>query len=94
MTIKELAVNTYRQTGIPAEKCQAVIESSIEELKKALLYGEKLIFPNFATFEVVTRAERSGRNPRNGEVITYPPSPAPKCRFSKQFKIAVKERMK
>jgi nucleoid DNA-binding protein len=91
MTIKELSNNVYRQTGISPERCQIVIESFIDELKKAILSDEKIIFQNFATFEIVTRAEKKGRNPRNGEIVTYPPTSAPKCRFSKQFKAEIKE---
>ena len=50
MTVKELSNNVYRQTGISPERCQIVIESFIDELKKAMLSDEKIIFQNFGSF--------------------------------------------
>ena len=46
-----------------------LIEASIVESLKA---GEKVQLSGFGTFEVRERAERKGRNPKTGEVVTVP----------------------
>ena len=46
-----------------------LIEATIVESLKA---GEKVQLSGFGTFEVRERAERKGRNPKTGEVVTVP----------------------
>ena len=45
----------------------SLIEAAIIESLKA---GEKVQLSGFGTFEVRERAERKGRNPKTGEVVT------------------------
>ena len=45
----------------------AFIEETLVETLKA---GEKVQLSGFGTFEVRERAERKGRNPKTGEVVT------------------------
>ena len=47
----------------------SLIEATIVESLKA---GEKVQLSGFGTFEVRERAERKGRNPKTGEVVTVP----------------------
>ena len=47
----------------------ALIEETLVETLKA---GEKVQLSGFGTFEVRERAERKGRNPKTGEVVTVP----------------------
>ena len=44
-----------------------LLESTLIESLKA---GEKIQLSGFGTFEVRERAERKGRNPKTGEVVT------------------------
>jgi DNA-binding protein HU-beta len=46
-----------------------LIEATLIESLKA---GEKVQLSGFGTFEVRERAERKGRNPKTGEVVTVP----------------------
>lgn len=46
-----------------------LIEDAILENLKA---GEKIQISGFGTFEVRERAERKGRNPKTGEVVSVP----------------------
>ena len=46
-----------------------LVEAAIIESLKA---GEKVQLSGFGTFEVRERAERKGRNPKTGEVVTVP----------------------
>ena len=47
----------------------SLIEATLIESLKA---GEKIQLSGFGTFEVRERAERKGRNPKTGEVVTVP----------------------
>ncbi len=47
----------------------SLIETTILENLKA---GEKIQISGFGTFEIRERAERKGRNPKTGEVVTVP----------------------
>ena len=47
----------------------SLIEAALIESLKA---GEKVQLSGFGTFEVRERAERKGRNPKTGEVVTVP----------------------
>ena len=47
----------------------ALIEETLVETLKA---GEKVQLSGFGTFEVRERAERKGRNPKTGEVVSVP----------------------
>ena len=46
-----------------------LIEATLIESLKA---GEKIQLSGFGTFEVRERAERKGRNPKTGEVVSVP----------------------
>jgi len=53
-----------------------------EEMKK----GEKVQLVGFGTFEVSTRAARTGRNPQTGKEMTIPASKAPRFKAGKALK--------
>ena len=53
---------------------------------KALAKEEKVQVIGFGTFEVRTRAERTGRNPRTKEEMTIPASKSPAFKAGKQLK--------
>ena len=69
-----------------AEKAVNALFASIEE---ALVAGDKVQLIGFGTFEVRTREERKGRNPKNGEEITIPASKNPAFKAGKGLKEAV-----
>lgn len=52
--------------------------------------GEKVVVTGFGTFEVRNRVQRTGKNPRTGEVITVPAQKTPAFRAGKLLKDAVK----
>lgn len=69
-----------------AEKFLACFTDVVaEELKK----GEKIQLVGFGTFEVGHRAERTGRNPKTGEMLTIAASKTPKFKAGKALKDAV-----
>lgn len=87
MTKSELVYEVGKKLKLPAAAVKRVITAAIEIIKAELKQGNKVQLLNFGTFEVHDRAERSGHNPRTGEVITIP---ARKLPYFKPFK-ALKE---
>lgn len=51
---------------------------------------EKVVVTGFGTFEVRHRVQRTGKNPRTGELITVPAQKTPAFRAGKLLKEAVK----
>ena len=89
MKRKDIATKVSNMAGIPRSDCENVIDSFVAVLAESLKNKEKVVIRNFATFEVVERAERTGRNPATGEIVDYPAKAAPKCKFSKILKDTV-----
>ena len=63
----------------------AVIDTSVEEVAKE----EKVQIVGFGTFEVRSRSERQGRDPRTNSPITIPASKVPAFKAGKAFKDAM-----
>ncbi|BBD78317.1 HU family DNA-binding protein [Hydrogenophilus thermoluteolus] len=68
-----------------ARALDAVLATVTEQLAK----GEKITFTGFGSFEVVTRGERTGRNPQTGATITIPATKLPKFTAGAALKKAV-----
>ena len=83
---KKAAQEATLQAQKDAEKAVNALFASIEE---ALVAGDKVQLIGFGTFEVRTREERKGRNPKNGEEITIPASKNPAFKAGKGLKEAV-----
>ena len=61
---------------------KAFIDTVTEELKN----GGKVQLVGFGSFEVVERAARTGRNPKDGSTIQIPASKAPKFKAGRSLK--------
>lgn len=48
------------------------VDAVLEGLSNALTSGENVVIVNFGSFKCVTRAEKQGRNPMTGEMMTIP----------------------
>jgi len=70
-----------------AEKALSAFTNIVTD---TLVDGNRVAITGFGTFEVVERAERQGRNPATGEVITIAASKSPKFKSAKALKDAVK----
>ena len=77
------------KTGIKKKDAEAVLSSAIESIIEALEDGEKVQISGLGSFEVKTRAERPGRNPKTQETITIPASKYPVFSASKALKDAI-----
>ena len=66
--IKAVAEKSELSQKQVAETWNLMEATILENLSK----GEKVQLSGFGTFEVRERAERKGRNPKTGEVVTVP----------------------
>ena len=66
--IKSVAEKSELSQKQVAEALSLIEDTIVENLK----VGEKVQLSGFGTFEVRARAERKGRNPKTGEVVTVP----------------------
>jgi len=66
--IKEVAF----ATGMTKVKTNEVIDAIVNAIQNSLSKGEKVTLIGFGSWDVATRKERKGRNPKTGVEITIP----------------------
>ena len=74
MTIKktDLADNIWNTLRGDVSRAQAAsyLAAVLNEVKQAMVAGEKLKISGFGSFETRRKVDREGRNPKTGEPIT------------------------
>ena len=85
----ELVAAAAERTKMPASQVDNVLKAIIDSIQAALVKGDKVSIPGFASFEFVSRPARQGRNPRTGETMTIAAGKKIKVSPSKAFKDAV-----
>ncbi|MFY9180572.1 MAG: HU family DNA-binding protein [Venatoribacter sp.] len=86
----ELAAAIAEKADISKEKAGEVINVITDQIAQALSKGDSVTLIGFGTFEVRNRAERQGKNPQTGAVITIPAAKVPAFKPGKGLKDAVK----
>lgn len=86
----ELAAAVAEKAGISKEKSSEIITVITEQISQALSKGDNVSLIGFGTFEVRSRAERQGKNPRTGEAIKIAAAKIPAFKAGKGLKDAVK----
>lgn len=66
------------------------IDTIVDTIVEAMLSGEEVKIAQFGTFSSVEKAERTARNPLTGEAVKVAAHKAPKFKFSKAVKDAVR----
>ncbi|MBU6244953.1 MAG: HU family DNA-binding protein [Actinomycetales bacterium] len=66
-----------------------IVETFLEETKKAVVNGERVAISGLGIFEAHVRKARLGRNPRTGETVKIKESKAPRFRPGAEFKAVV-----
>ena len=92
MNKTELVEAIASSTEMTKTDVDKVISSFVEVVTDALTKGDKVSLKGFGNFEVRTRGERTGRNPRTGEIMTIATSKAPAFKASSALKKAVNEK--
>ncbi len=90
MNKTELITLVAMKADVTQKLAAEVINAFTDTITETLANGEKVVVTGFGTFEVRTRVERKGKNPRTGEVITVPEQKTPAFRAGKLLKQSVK----
>ncbi|KPD23652.1 integration host factor subunit alpha [Idiomarina zobellii] len=69
LTKAELAEVLFEKHGISKQDAKALVEDFFEEIRSALESGEQVKLSGFGNFELRTKGQRPGRNPKTGEEI-------------------------
>ncbi|MCD8522309.1 MAG: HU family DNA-binding protein [Saccharospirillaceae bacterium] len=85
----ELAAAIAEKADLSKEKAAEVITAITDQIAKALSEGDSVSLIGFGTFEVRQRAERQGKNPQTGALITIAAAKVPAFKPGKGLKEAV-----
>ncbi len=73
VTRADLSEAVYRKVGLSRTESSQLVEMVIEEICDAIVRGETVKLSSFATFQVRSKNERVGRNPKTGEEVPISP---------------------
>ncbi len=86
MNKTELIAAVAERAEISKKDAEKALKAFTDVVTDELVKGEKVQLVGFGTFEVTERAEREGRNPKNGEPMTIAASKNPKFKAGKALK--------
>ena len=89
MTKADLVAAMAKASGGSKVSAERALKAFIEDVFETLKKGRRVTLGGFGTFMVSQRAERNGRNPRTGKVITIPACRVPRFKPSRSLKGAV-----
>lgn len=82
----ELVDAIAKETGLTKKDSEAAVKAFISAVSNELAKGGSVQLIGFGTFDVGTRSERKGRNPKTGETITIKAAKTPKFKAGKALK--------
>ena len=91
MNKTELIAAVAEKAELSRKDAEAAVSAVIDAITAALSQEEKVQLVGFGSFEVKTRAERVGRNPKTKETIQIPASKTPVFKDGKALKDAVSQ---
>ncbi|MEW6056976.1 MAG: HU family DNA-binding protein [Bdellovibrionota bacterium] len=90
MNKAQLVEQVSKATSLTKTDVEAVLNNSLELIKKSVKKGDDVTLVGFGTFTKSKRKARAGRNPQTGKEIRIPAMTVPKFRAGKEFKNAVR----
>ncbi len=85
MTKAEIVNEIAKSTGIDKIEVLTIVESFMEEVKKAMIGGEEVFLRGFGSFIIKERAEKTARNISKGTSIRIPAHKIPAFKPAKTF---------
>lgn len=89
MNKTELIAAVAEKSGLSKKDADNAVNAMLDVVVETLSQGDKVQIVGFGTFEVRSRSERQGRDPRTNNPITIPASKSPAFKAGKAFKDAV-----
>ncbi len=77
------------ETGLNKKDAGGAVDAVVNTIKNALAGGDSVGLIGFGTFEVKTRAARTGRNPQTGAELKIAAKNVPSFKAGKELKDAV-----
>ncbi len=90
MTKADLAAKIAEKSGIARTTAEKALNGFILAVSEALADDQKITLVGFGTFDIASRAQREGRNPRTGQPLTIPSSKSVRFKAGSKLKDAVK----
>ena len=73
LTRADLADAVVQKVGLPRNESQEIVERVLGEISGALTSGEGVKLSSFGSFDIRSKGERIGRNPKTGEEVPITP---------------------
>jgi integration host factor subunit alpha len=73
LTRADLTDALHEQVGLSRLDCSALVERTLELVAEAMESGEDVKLSGFGVFQVRSKRERMGRNPKTGEPAAIAP---------------------
>ncbi|MBE2209988.1 MAG: HU family DNA-binding protein [Xanthomonadaceae bacterium] len=89
MNKAELIDHVAQAAGLSKADAGRAVDAVLGGVTHALKSGDAVALTGFGTFEVRSRAARTGRNPKTGEALQIAASKAPGFKAGKALKDAV-----
>ena len=86
MNKTELIAAVAEKAGLSKKDSEAAVNAALDAITAALQEGDKVQLVGFGSFEVKSRAARTGRNPKTKETIEIPASKVPVFKAGKALK--------
>ena len=86
MNKAELIAAVAEKAGLSKKDSEAAVTAALDVITAALQEGDKVQLVGFGSFEVKSRAARTGRNPKTKETIEIPASKVPVFKAGKALK--------
>ncbi|BEV08610.1 MULTISPECIES: integration host factor subunit alpha [unclassified Methylophilus] len=91
LTKADLADLLFEQVGLNKREAKDMVEAFFEEVRNALEEGDSVKLSGFGNFELRTKSERPGRNPKTGEEIPISARRVVTFHASQKLKLRVEE---
>ena len=89
MNKTDLIASGAERSGLSKKDSEKAVAAVIDSIVEAVKEDDKVQLIGFGTFELRSRSERTGRDPRTNKPITIPACKVPAFKAGKGFKDAV-----
>ncbi|MBI5376768.1 MAG: integration host factor subunit alpha [Candidatus Schekmanbacteria bacterium] len=86
MTREDLKDRIREELGLSKQESSEMVEQILNTIRETLSKGEDIILSGFGKFEIRTKRERTGRNPKTGVPYTISARKVVNFKPSKLFK--------
>lgn len=73
VTRAQLAEAVYQEVGLSRNDSAQLVDVILEEISQALIHDDMVKLSSFGSFQVRSKGERIGRNPKTGEEVPIKP---------------------